>query len=154
MSLRWRHYERDDVSNHEPHDCLLNRLFRRRSKKTSNSAASLAFEGGIHRWPVNSPHKEPVTRKMFPFDDAIMAIIRLLWLTIYNLHSAYRHGNSVTSVFITSSSMARRIGLIHNTVYPTQYTQYCGYMVLYMCYLHRYTHIAQANHDTADKDPL
>ena len=27
---------------------------------------------GIHRWPVNSPHKWPVTRKMFPFDDVIM----------------------------------------------------------------------------------
>ena len=33
-SLRWRHNERDSVSNHQPHDCLLNRLFRRRSKKT------------------------------------------------------------------------------------------------------------------------
>ena len=29
---------------------------------------------GIHRWPVNFPHKEPVTRKMFPFDDIIMII--------------------------------------------------------------------------------
>ena len=28
--------------------------------------------GGIHRGPVNSPHKGPVTRKMFPFDDVIM----------------------------------------------------------------------------------
>ena len=28
--------------------------------------------GGIHRGPVNSPHKWPVTRKMFPFDDVIM----------------------------------------------------------------------------------
>ena len=28
--------------------------------------------GGIHRWPVNSPHRGPVTRKMFPFDDVIM----------------------------------------------------------------------------------
>ena len=27
---------------------------------------------GIHRWPVNSPHKGPVTRKIFPFDDVIM----------------------------------------------------------------------------------
>ena len=27
---------------------------------------------GIHRWPVNSPHKWPVTRKMLPFDDVIM----------------------------------------------------------------------------------
>ena len=36
------------------------------------SSASLAFARGIHRWPVNSPHKGPVTRKMFPFDDVIM----------------------------------------------------------------------------------
>ena len=31
-SLQWRHNERDGVSNHQPHDCLLNRLFRRSSK--------------------------------------------------------------------------------------------------------------------------
>ena len=36
------------------------------------SSASLAFLRGIHRWPVNSPHKGPVTRKMLPFDDVIM----------------------------------------------------------------------------------
>ena len=36
------------------------------------SSASLAFVQGIHRGPVNSPHKGPVTRKMFPFDDVIM----------------------------------------------------------------------------------
>ena len=34
-------------------------------------SASLAFVGGIHRWPVNSSHKRPVTRKMFPFDDVV-----------------------------------------------------------------------------------
>ena len=34
-SLRWRHNGRDSVSNHQPHHCLLNRLFRRISKKTS-----------------------------------------------------------------------------------------------------------------------
>ena len=33
------------------------------------SSASLAFVRGIHRWSLNSPHKGPVTRKMFPFDD-------------------------------------------------------------------------------------
>ena len=37
------------------------------------SSASLAFVWGIHRRPVNSPHKWPVTRKMFPFDDVIMS---------------------------------------------------------------------------------
>ena len=36
------------------------------------SSMSLAFVRGIHRWPVNSPHKWPVTRKIFPFDDVIM----------------------------------------------------------------------------------
>ena len=36
------------------------------------SSASLAFVRGIHQGPVNSPHKWPVTRKMFPFDDIIM----------------------------------------------------------------------------------
>ena len=34
-ALQWRHNRRDSVSNHQPHDCLLNRLFRRGSKKTS-----------------------------------------------------------------------------------------------------------------------
>ena len=38
------------------------------------SSASLAFVWGIHRGPVNSPHKWPVTRKMFPFDDVIMHV--------------------------------------------------------------------------------
>ena len=37
------------------------------------SSASLAFVRGIHRRPVNSPHKWPVTRKMFPFDGVIMS---------------------------------------------------------------------------------
>ena len=36
------------------------------------SSASLAFVRGIHLWPVNSPHKWPVTRKVLPFDDVIM----------------------------------------------------------------------------------
>ena len=38
-------------------------------QRKHQSSASLAFVRGIHRWPVNSPHKGPVTRKMFPFDD-------------------------------------------------------------------------------------
>ena len=59
-TLQWSHKTytgRDGVSNHQPHDCLLNRLYK--------APASLAFVWGIHRWPVNSPHKGPVTRKMF-----------------------------------------------------------------------------------------
>ena len=41
-------------------------------QRKHQSSASLAFVQGIHRGPVNSPHKWPVTRKMFPFDDVIM----------------------------------------------------------------------------------
>ena len=41
-------------------------------QRKHQTSASLAFVRGIHRWPVNSPHKGPVTRKMFPFDDVIM----------------------------------------------------------------------------------
>ena len=42
-------------------------------QRKHQSSASLAFVWGIHRRPVNSPHKGPaVTRKMFPFDDVIM----------------------------------------------------------------------------------
>ena len=70
-TLQWRHNGRDSVSNHQPHDFLFNRLFRRRSKKTSKLRVT-GLCAGIHRGPVNSPHKWPVTRKMFPFDDVIM----------------------------------------------------------------------------------
>ena len=41
-------------------------------KKKHQSSASLAFVRWIHHRPVKSPHKRPVTRKMFPFDNVIM----------------------------------------------------------------------------------
>ena len=46
-------------------------------QRKHQSSASLAFVRGIHRGPVNSPHKWPVTRKMFPFDDVIMGLFCL-----------------------------------------------------------------------------
>ena len=71
--LQWRHHDHGGVSNHQPHRCLLNRLFRRRSKKSSKLRVTGLCVGN-HRGPVNSPHKWPETRKMFPFDDVIMGI--------------------------------------------------------------------------------
>ena len=41
-------------------------------QRKHQSSRSLDFVMGIHRWPGNSPHNGPVTRKMFPFDDVIM----------------------------------------------------------------------------------
>ena len=43
-------------------------------QRKHQSSVSLAFVRGIHRSPVNSPHKWPVTRKMFPFDDVFMQL--------------------------------------------------------------------------------
>ena len=76
-TLQWRHNDHDSVSNHQPHGCLLHRLFRRRSKKTSKLRVT-GLCVGISPGPVNSPHKGPVTRKMFPFDDVIM--ISRIWV--------------------------------------------------------------------------
>ena len=73
VSLLWRHNGRDGVSNHQPHDCLLNRLFRRRSKKTSKLRVTGLCAGNSPVSLVNSPYKWPVTRKVFPFDDVIMS---------------------------------------------------------------------------------
>ena len=47
LSFLWRHIDCDGVSNHQPHDCLLNRLFKRRSKKISKLRVRLAFVRGI-----------------------------------------------------------------------------------------------------------
>ena len=74
-SLQWHNNVRDGVSNHRHLDCLLNRLFRKTvCSRKHQSSTSLAFVRGIHRWPVDSLHKGPVTRKFFPFDDIIMLL--------------------------------------------------------------------------------
>ena len=68
-TLRWRHNGRDGVSNHQPHDGLLNPLFIRRSKKISKLCVTGLCVGNSS---VNAPQKWPVTRKMFPFHHDIM----------------------------------------------------------------------------------
>ena len=51
---------------------LLNRFFRLRPKKTWKFCVTGLCDGNSPVWPMNSPHKRPVMRKMFPFDDVIM----------------------------------------------------------------------------------
>ena len=46
------------------------------NQRKHQRSVSLAFVRGNHRWPVNSPQKGPVRRKMFPFDDVIMLYIQ------------------------------------------------------------------------------
>ena len=62
------------------------------------SSASLAFVRGIQRRPVNSPHKWPVTRKMFPFDDVSMVLAFT--------DSTTSAGKSLTTTFGIFTSMS------------------------------------------------
>ena len=68
-TLQWRHNGRDGVSDYQPHDCLRN-VYSGTDQRKHQSSASLAYVREIQ--PVNTPHKGPLTRKMFPFDDVIM----------------------------------------------------------------------------------
>ena len=72
--------DRHGVANHRSIECLFNSLFRLTTKK-HQSSHYCPFVRGIHRWPVDSPHKGPVTPKMFPFGDIIICIkiLREAW---------------------------------------------------------------------------
>ena len=75
LSLQWRHNGRHSVSNHQTHECLLNRLFERRSKKTSKLRVTGLCAGnspGTGEFPAQMASNE----EMFPFDDVIMSYLR------------------------------------------------------------------------------
>ena len=59
------------------------------NQRKHQSSASLAFVREIHRGPVNFPHKWPVTRKMFPFDDVIMMIDLINEIKMYLANSSH-----------------------------------------------------------------
>ena len=110
-------------------------------QRKHQSSASLAFVRGIHRWPVNSPHKGPVTRKMFPFDDVIMRCgfvwaafththhNRMTWLlpetstyhswlvrTLFQTYGEWNHMDLVGSIMQTESkTWQNRVHVSRNT---------------------------------------
>ena len=92
-SLQWRHNGRDSISNHQPHDCLLNRLFRRRSKKTSKFRVT-----GLCVW--NSPGTGE-----FPTQMASDAENVSIW---WRHHDHCNVCNTVVSVNLLSPSDAIR----------------------------------------------
>ena len=80
-------------------------------QRKHQSSASLAFVRWIHRGPVNSPHKWPVTRKMFPFDDVIM-YLGLHFHIINNEENDYNQIASVgsfLSIFFPNSKHLDRV---------------------------------------------
>ena len=74
------------------------------------SSVSLAFVREIHRWPVNSPHKGPVARKMFPFDDVIMIKSALDFYHLSTSEIVRRRHGSVYPVYSTESLRWRHNG--------------------------------------------
>ena len=73
--LQWRHNRRDGVSI-----TSLTIVYSGADQRKHQCSASLAFVRWIHQWPVNSPHKGSVTRKMLPFDDVVMRKATIPWI--------------------------------------------------------------------------
>ena len=76
MQVQWSHYSDVMVSKMASQitnlTVVYSIVYSSADQRKHQSSASLAFVRGIHWRPVNSQHKGPVTRKMFPFDDVIM----------------------------------------------------------------------------------
>ena len=117
--LQWRHSGRDDISNHQPRHCLYSNVYSGADQRKHQSSVSLAFVRGIHRWPVNCPHKWPVTRKIFPFDDVIMyatvyELISLKFCRISFWFNFYFNGPAISPMCTCHNSWTN-ILLIHKT---------------------------------------
>ena len=74
-------------------------------QRKHQSSASLAFVRGIHRWLVNSPHKWPVTRKMFPFDDVIMQLPSVGYNSTNRFHFNSEWLKHALQLFVSSSTI-------------------------------------------------
>ena len=73
FTLRWRH-NGAIASQITSVTIVYSTVYSDADQRKHQSSASLAFVWGIHRRPVNSPHKLQVTRKMFSFHDVILSI--------------------------------------------------------------------------------
>ena len=78
-------------------------VYSRADQRKHQSSASLAFVWGIHRSPVNSPHKGPVTRKMFPFDDVIMQLSE----TVFTWHKSIAKKKQCDTQYFTGTGITR-----------------------------------------------
>ena len=98
-------------------------------QRKHQSSSSLAFVREIHRWPVNSPHKGPVTRKLFPFDDVFLrlfenwykrACIILIWYIVRNKRLYYISQDGKLSV-----SFQNKTVLWHILINPYHAWYFC-----------------------------
>ena len=84
VTITMTSHEPHVVPNHRSFNCFFNSLCEPSSKKYQSPyywpfVRGIHRSWGIHRWPVNSPHKGSVTRKKLPFDDVIMTLAGKVW---------------------------------------------------------------------------
>ena len=106
-TLRWRHNVCDGVSNHQPHGCLLNSLFWRRSKKTSKFRVTGLCLGNSP-WVGEFPAQMASNAEMFSFDDIIMQPMNII-----QLHVLY-HIRVTRSLFYHKRNILRGLGIGRN----------------------------------------
>ena len=114
------------VSNHRRLDCLLSRLIRHSSKKTLKLRIT-DLSDGIHRRPVDSPHKRPVTWKWCPFDDVIMWILEQMEMVICGSQCSWAQLN-ISMHIIAISAIKRPAENIEIQPAGSRYkaARYCG----------------------------
>ena len=99
-TLRWRHNELDGVPDHKPHDCLLNRLFGRRSKKTSKLRVTGLCAG-------NSPGTGEFPAQMASYAENVS-----IW---WRHHGGHRYQQVCQLVVISGT---RATGVLQSVFYP------------------------------------
>ena len=105
-------------------------------KKKYQISASLVFVWGIHQWPVNSPQKWPVKRKLFPFDDVIMEchVLNLLPVEIDCRVPKVKHTDDLMIPFGELLGHNKQAKANKNSCYHGHYLQIlvvetnCGYI--------------------------
>ena len=106
-------------------------------QRKHQSSASLAFVRRIHRSPVNSPRKWPVTRKMFPFDDVIMFLklwpFNILMYGIYSWKMVIHDWKAAAIIWYIGSTSGNVLQICNSLLrisLPFEYT--CWFTTTYM----------------------
>ena len=127
-ALQWRQMiVKCGVSNYRPIECLFSSSFRLTAKKHERSAL-LPFVRGIHRWPVDSPHKGTATQKMFPFDDVIVGYPQLDQVNLLRVHSLIYAILAMQYRVILGSAIIR---LFCNPCFDTETAQQTKHLVAF-----------------------
>ena len=140
MTLRWRHNGRDSVPNHQPHDCLLNCLFRCRSKKTSKLRAT-GFCAG------NSPGTGEFPAQMTSYAEKCFHLMTSSWNPMDFIHFHYpilSINPMITSILLFLIHVYLMWCLYNfflpwfsmNPLISYKFTRLCGiYSLIYLIYL-------------------